>query len=93
MVFITYFSGCDSGFGNVLAKRMDRLGYKVFAACLDPEGAGAEDLLNNCSSNLRVLPMDVTDEHSIQKAKQLIEKELNDYGTSFSLILYFKYEF
>lgn len=59
---------------------MDGLGYKVFAACLNSEGEGAKDLLNNCSSNLTVLQMDVTDEQSVQAAKKLIEEELDDYG-------------
>ncbi|KFM81942.1 11-cis retinol dehydrogenase, partial [Stegodyphus mimosarum] len=40
-IFIT---GCDSGFGNMLAKRMDGLGYRVFAGCLFPNGEGAKDL-------------------------------------------------
>ena len=30
-VFIT---GCDTGFGNDLARRLDELGFKVFAGCL-----------------------------------------------------------
>lgn len=65
---------------------MDGLGYKVFAACLNSEGVGAKDLINSCSSNLTVLPMDVTDEQSVQAAKKLIEEELDDYGTSAFLV-------
>ncbi|XP_035232726.1 retinol dehydrogenase 7-like [Stegodyphus dumicola] len=34
-VFIT---GCDTGFGNALARRLDRLGLHVFAGCLFPKG-------------------------------------------------------
>ena len=29
-IFIT---GCDSGFGNATAKKLDEMGFKVFAAC------------------------------------------------------------
>ncbi|KAL7989776.1 hypothetical protein Chor_012442 [Crotalus horridus] len=35
-VFIT---GCDSGFGNQLARQLDARGLRVLAACLTPEGA------------------------------------------------------
>ena len=34
-VFIT---GCDSGFGNGLARHLDSLGVPVYAACLTQEG-------------------------------------------------------
>lgn len=71
-------TGCDSGFGNALARRMDELGYKVFAACLYPTGAGAKELLNNCSGNLSILPMDVTSDQSIEDAKVFIAKNLQE---------------
>ncbi|KAJ7317937.1 hypothetical protein JRQ81_004099 [Phrynocephalus forsythii] len=35
-VFIT---GCDSGFGNLLAKRLDKKGFRVLAGCLTQKGA------------------------------------------------------
>ncbi|KAF8766533.1 Corticosteroid 11-beta-dehydrogenase isozyme 2 like protein [Argiope bruennichi] len=39
-VFIT---GCDTGFGNALAKRLDTKGFHVFATCLFPTGPGAKE--------------------------------------------------
>ena len=35
-IFIT---GCDSGFGNLLAKQLDLRGLKFLAACLSESGA------------------------------------------------------
>ena len=32
-------TGCDSGFGNLLARKLDQIGCPVFAACLTEDGA------------------------------------------------------
>ncbi|MEE6471630.1 hypothetical protein FKM82_009321 [Ascaphus truei] len=32
-------TGCDTGFGNLLAKQLDRRGLRVLAACLTEKGA------------------------------------------------------
>jgi len=31
-------TGCDSGFGNLLTKKLDQMGIKVLAGCLTEEG-------------------------------------------------------
>ncbi|GIY73230.1 hypothetical protein CDAR_572561 [Caerostris darwini] len=74
-VFIT---GCDSGFGHAIAKRMDSLGYHVFAACLDPKSEGAAALTEECSSRLLTLPLDVTSNESVQSAKDFVMKHLGN---------------
>jgi hypothetical protein len=43
------FAGCDSGFGHALAKKLDSIGMKVFAGCLESDGPGAIELKNSCS--------------------------------------------
>mmetsp|Transcript_20804 Transcript_20804/g.23150 ORF Transcript_20804/g.23150 Transcript_20804/m.23150 type:complete len:105 (+) Transcript_20804:55-369(+) len=51
-------TGCDSGFGNMLARRLDELGIPVFAACLTNEGA---EVLQSCTSErVATLICDVT---------------------------------
>lgn len=40
-------TGCDSGFGNELAKRLDRLGLRVIAGCYTEQGI--QELHNACS--------------------------------------------
>ena len=42
-------TGCDSGFGNALVKKLDSIGMNVFAGCLDKDGVGAIGLKNSCS--------------------------------------------
>ncbi|GFY37737.1 estradiol 17-beta-dehydrogenase 2 [Trichonephila inaurata madagascariensis] len=57
---------------------MDDLGYHVFAACLDIHGKGATDLINQSSSRLQVLHLDVTSDQSVQLAKDYVGKHLKN---------------
>ncbi|KAF8793642.1 retinol dehydrogenase 7-like [Argiope bruennichi] len=75
-VFIT---GCDKGFGRMLARRLDSMGYKVFAGCLDPDGEEAKKLKDTISSHLEVIPLDVTKISSIQNALKTVENKLGNY--------------
>ena len=44
-IFPSFFLiGCDTGFGNLIAKKLHKDGFKVFAGCLFPNKEGAEDL-------------------------------------------------
>ncbi|XP_055936463.1 dehydrogenase/reductase SDR family member 9-like [Argiope bruennichi] len=72
-VFVT---GCDSGFGNALAKRLDSKGFHVFATCLFPTGPGATELKASCSNRLHVLYMDVTKDESVEKALEYVKAYL-----------------
>ncbi|GAB1295681.1 Short-chain dehydrogenase/reductase family 9C member 7 [Apodemus speciosus] len=64
-VFIT---GCDSGFGNLLARQLVDRGMKVLAACLTEEGA--QKLLQDTSYQLQVFLLDVTKSESVKAAAQ-----------------------
>ncbi|KAG9470308.1 retinol dehydrogenase 7-like [Eleutherodactylus coqui] len=74
-VFIT---GCDSGFGNVLAKQLDKRGMKVLAACLTE--TGAEDLKRETSSRLQTRTLDVSDSKSVSSAAQWVSRVVGDRG-------------
>ena len=54
-VFIT---GCDSGFGNLLARQLDLRGLRVLAACLTEKGA--QQLRSQTSDRLGTVILDVT---------------------------------
>ncbi|KAG9509462.1 putative cation-transporting ATPase 13A3 [Fragariocoptes setiger] len=71
---------CDTGFGNLLARRLDGEGYKVFAFCLKPNGPDATKLESECSNRLRVIEMDVTNYETINRAAEIVERELNATG-------------
>ncbi|NWR00448.1 RDH7 dehydrogenase, partial [Paradoxornis webbianus] len=78
-VFIT---GCDSGFGNLLARRLARRGYRVLAACLTPQGA--ESLRGDTAGTaLRTTLLDVTRPDSIRRAAEAAEwvhREVGEKG-------------
>lgn len=74
-VFVT---GCDSGFGNLLCKKLDRKGFRVLAGCLTEKGA--DDLKRVGGPHLRTVLLDVTCQDSIQKAMEWTKKEVGDKG-------------
>ncbi|XP_028642544.1 17-beta-hydroxysteroid dehydrogenase type 6 [Grammomys surdaster] len=74
-VFIT---GCDSGFGNLLARQLDRRGMRVLAACLTEEGA--EQLRSKTSERLETVILDVTKTESISAATQWVKERVGDKG-------------
>lgn len=74
-------TGCDTGFGNLLARKLDAAGYKVYACCLFPSGEGAKQLKQDCSSLLQVVKLDVTSDEDAAAAYKTVERdlELADY--------------
>ncbi|XP_074647651.1 retinol dehydrogenase 7-like [Tubulanus polymorphus] len=73
-------TGCDSGFGHELARKLDRLGFTVFAGCLYPTKSGAHSLMNVGSKRLHVLKLDVTKDEDVTHAVQFIESKLPPTG-------------
>ncbi|KAL3832402.1 hypothetical protein ACJMK2_024049 [Sinanodonta woodiana] len=67
-------TGCDSGFGNMLAKRLDHMDFHVFAGCLTEKGA--TELRKTCSNRLITLDLDVTNAVSIQKAFKQVKSNI-----------------
>nr|XP_054767386.1 retinol dehydrogenase 7-like [Lytechinus pictus] len=68
-VFVT---GCDTGFGNKLAKQLDTKGVHVIAACLTDKGR--RDLDDVTSGRVKTLLLDVTDHDSVVKAYEEVVK-------------------
>lgn len=72
------FLGCDTGFGNLLARKLDSNGYKVFAGCLFPDGAHAKQLVSDCSNKLETIKLDVTSDDDVDDAVVEVAKKLVD---------------
>uniref|UniRef100_A0A4W2FS59 Retinol dehydrogenase 16 n=1 Tax=Bos indicus x Bos taurus TaxID=30522 RepID=A0A4W2FS59_BOBOX len=72
-VFIT---GCDSGFGNQLARQLDLKGLRVLAACLMKQGA--EQLRNQTSDRLQTVILDVTKTESVAAATEWVKERVGD---------------
>uniref|UniRef100_A0A803TXC1 Retinol dehydrogenase 16 n=1 Tax=Anolis carolinensis TaxID=28377 RepID=A0A803TXC1_ANOCA len=74
-VFIT---GCDSGFGNKLAKQLDTQGLRVLAACFTQEGA--EELERLTSDRLKVTILDVSSTESVNAATEWVKRIVGSKG-------------
>ncbi|KAH0629041.1 hypothetical protein JD844_010796 [Phrynosoma platyrhinos] len=74
-VFIT---GCDSGFGNLLARQLDTRGFRVLAGCLTQQGA--EKLKGATSERLQTTLLDVTSTESVVKATEWAKGLVGDKG-------------
>lgn len=67
-------TGCDTGFGNLLVKQLDVLGFKVFACCLN--NTGVENLKSECSANVTAVQMDVSSDESIAQAMEIVRSKI-----------------
>uniref|UniRef100_UPI0037E7DF4A dehydrogenase/reductase SDR family member 9 isoform X1 n=2 Tax=Semicossyphus pulcher TaxID=241346 RepID=UPI0037E7DF4A len=66
-----YITGCDTGFGNLLAKHLDKLGFCVIAGCYTEKGE--DELKKTASDRLTTVHLDVTDSESVAKATAFIK--------------------
>jgi NAD(P)-dependent dehydrogenase (short-subunit alcohol dehydrogenase family) len=75
-------TGCDTGFGNRLASRLNSLGYTVYATCLDPSGPGPQELLKTAKhpKALKLIAMNVTKDADVEQAKNEISQQLKKDG-------------
>ena len=71
-------TGCDTGFGNLFAKRLDSKGFTVFAGCLLEEGVLS--ITESCSRSAKPFLLDVTDDESVSKSVDFVRKTSNDKG-------------
>ncbi|XP_073519480.1 retinol dehydrogenase 7-like [Phyllobates terribilis] len=74
-VFIT---GCDTGFGNLLAKQLDKRGMKILATCLTEKGA--EKLKKESSSRLQTTILDISDSKNVSSVAEWVSRIVGDRG-------------
>ncbi|KNC85291.1 hypothetical protein SARC_02514 [Sphaeroforma arctica JP610] len=74
-IFIT---GCDSGFGYMLSKSMDKKGFSVIATCLTDKGA--QKLKSETSDRLRTMVFDMTNEKQLDEAVENTKAICGNYG-------------
>lgn len=67
-------TGCDTGFGNLLAKELDKLGFNVFAGCLTDKGS--KELGDETSKNVTPVLLNVCSEESIRSALLVVKSSL-----------------
>ncbi|XP_008497065.2 retinol dehydrogenase 16 [Calypte anna] len=71
-------TGCDSGFGNLLARQLDKRGVRVLAACLTQ--LGATRLQEVTSPRLQTVLLDVTSSESIASATAWVKERVGNQG-------------
>ncbi|XP_060620162.2 retinol dehydrogenase 16-like [Anolis sagrei] len=74
-IFIT---GCDSGFGNKLAKQLDAQGLRVLAACFTQKGA--EELERLTSDQLKTTILDISSTESVAAATEWVKGIVKNKG-------------
>ncbi|KAI1720696.1 short chain dehydrogenase domain-containing protein [Ditylenchus destructor] len=75
-VFIT---GCDTGFGRLLALKCARNGIPTYAGCLTKQGEESltEDS-KDCREKVVTVPLDVTSDESVNAAARFVEKDITN---------------
>ncbi|KAG9468815.1 retinol dehydrogenase 7-like [Eleutherodactylus coqui] len=71
-------TGCDTGFGNLLAKQLDKRGMKVLATCLTSHGA--ENLKKETSSRLQTMILDITDSKNVSAVTERVSSIVGNAG-------------
>ncbi|PAV84404.1 hypothetical protein WR25_19993 [Diploscapter pachys] len=73
-------SGCDTGFGYLLALRLVSLGLPVIAGCYTEKGAENLKKASRHSSLLKTYNLDVSKNDSVEKFKDFVAKETGNKG-------------
>jgi len=71
-------TGCDTGFGNAISRKLHSLGYTVFAACYSTETEGAKALQKEFPNRMFVFSMDVSSDDNVNKAMEYVKNHLPD---------------
>lgn len=69
-------TGCSTGFGHGLAKRLAHNGFLVFAGFRNRNCDGAEEL--KTLPNMKILQMDVTKQEQVDKALETVKQQLEN---------------
>ena len=82
-------TGCDTGFGNEIVKRLDRRGVTVYAGCLTEKGETI--LKKQCSLRVKTIRMNVADPESVKAAYEIVKKSVPpESGNNRIIILIFR---
>uniref|UniRef100_A0A8C4QMS1 Dehydrogenase/reductase (SDR family) member 9 n=1 Tax=Eptatretus burgeri TaxID=7764 RepID=A0A8C4QMS1_EPTBU len=71
-------TGCDSGFGFQLARRLHAHGFHVFGACLTKQGE--HQLRQSCSTRLHTLQLDIRCQKSVNHALAIVTSTIGTKG-------------
>ena len=74
--------GCDSGFGNRLAYKLNQNGFRVYATVLSAANEGSKQLVRSAvfEDKMHVLEMDVTNDDNVRQVYEEVRNDLNSNG-------------
>ncbi|CAG2104111.1 unnamed protein product [Medioppia subpectinata] len=77
-------TGCDTGFGHLLALSLNERGFRIFATVYDPNSDGAKKLATSCRfpDQMVVIKMDVTDDNDVRQAYSAVSSDLQEHKCS-----------
>lgn len=77
-------TGCDSGLGLAMAKRLEKIGFIVIAACLSPGSDGYKELNTKKirASRMRTVLLDITQDDSVEKCRTEVDRILSTLNLS-----------
>lgn len=70
----------------MLAKCLDKLGFHVFAGCLDSDSDGSRSLKTHGSQRMHVFTLDVTRDQSVNQAIKELGDSLAARGKSIEFV-------
>ncbi|XP_049845791.1 D-beta-hydroxybutyrate dehydrogenase, mitochondrial-like [Schistocerca gregaria] len=73
---VVVITGCESRIGYALAKRLDELGFTIFAGFTNANDSVGQKLREEASGRLHLLQLDVTSEADIRAAVALVRQKL-----------------
>ena len=76
-------TGCDSGFGFLLAKSLMKRGLFVFAGVLNPASDGAQIL--QLSPLVKVIKVDITKPADVNEAYTIVDEYLSETNTGIEI--------
>ncbi|KAI1283112.1 Retinol dehydrogenase 7 [Halotydeus destructor] len=86
---IILITGCDSGFGMASALRLNKLGFTVYATCLEADGPGGRHLAKEAKypEKMNVVRMDITKDEQIELVVRMVQGDVdNGNGVLFGLL-------
>ena len=82
MIYQQSIIGCDSGFGNRLAYKLNQNGFRVYATVLSATNEGSKQLVRSAvfEDKMHVLEMDVTNDDNVRQVYEKVRNDLNSNG-------------
>jgi NAD(P)-dependent dehydrogenase (short-subunit alcohol dehydrogenase family) len=72
-----FLTGAATGIGMGIARKLDRLGWTVFAGI---NKTPPSELVRGASDRLTVIPVDVSDDAQVQQAAETVDRAVGDRG-------------